>query len=204
MADDPSHRVSDDDRDRVVVELREHLLAGRLTLEEFSARVETALRARVGRDLVLVQQDLPQLYAPRPPDRKPDRYSAAFFGHVVRRGRVRLRGRTAAVSVFADLDLDLREATIEEPDTTVTVLAVCGNVDVYVPEAVNVVVGGVTVFGHRREWGRDVVRPGAPTVHVRVVGCCGTVDVWRVPSDVRGDYGEVLREVRRRQLELPG
>ena len=49
--DDAFMRISDDDREQAVVALREHLLAGRLTLEEFSERVETALRARVGMEL---------------------------------------------------------------------------------------------------------------------------------------------------------
>jgi hypothetical protein len=43
--DDSSMRVSDADRDEAVAVLREHLLAGRLTLEEFSERVEAALQA---------------------------------------------------------------------------------------------------------------------------------------------------------------
>ena len=52
--DDPSLRVSDADREEVIVTLREHLLAGRLTLEEFSERVEAALRARFGGELARV------------------------------------------------------------------------------------------------------------------------------------------------------
>ena len=35
-------RVSDADRERAVAALREHLLAGRLTLEEFTERVDAA------------------------------------------------------------------------------------------------------------------------------------------------------------------
>jgi Domain of unknown function (DUF1707) len=42
--DDASLRVSDADRDQVIVVLREHLLAGRLTLEEFCERVEAPCR----------------------------------------------------------------------------------------------------------------------------------------------------------------
>jgi len=60
--DDASMRISDDDREQVVVMLREHLLAGRLTLEEFSERVEAALRARVGAELARVNEDLPDVY----------------------------------------------------------------------------------------------------------------------------------------------
>jgi hypothetical protein len=58
--DDASLRVSDADREQAVAALREHLLAGRLTLEEFSERVEGALQARVAAELARVQQDLPE------------------------------------------------------------------------------------------------------------------------------------------------
>ena len=60
--DDPSLRVSDADREEVIVTLREHLLAGRLTLEEFSERVEAALRPRFGGELAQLQADLPRTF----------------------------------------------------------------------------------------------------------------------------------------------
>jgi Domain of unknown function (DUF1707)/Cell wall-active antibiotics response 4TMS YvqF len=205
MGDDASIRVSDDDREQAVVVLREHLLAGRLTLEEFSERVGAALTARVGGDLARVQADLPAVSSGvGGPHRKPARFTAAVLGHAVRRGRLRLHQRTLAASAFGDLDLDLREATIDRPQTTVTVLVACGNADIYVPEGVSVDVSGMTIFGHRREWGRDTGRPDAPAVHVRVIGCCGTVDVWRVPHDMRGSYSEIFRQLKERQRQLPG
>ena len=49
--DDVPLRASDADREHAVIALREHLLAGRLTLEEFCARVDTALRATVTGEL---------------------------------------------------------------------------------------------------------------------------------------------------------
>jgi len=70
----------------------------------------------------------------------------------------------------------------------VTVLALCGNADIYVPEGVDVDVRGLSIFGHLRDRGRDVVRPDAPVVHVRVFGLIGTADVWRVPHELRGTY----------------
>jgi hypothetical protein len=64
-------------------------------------------------------------------------------------------------------------------------------------------VGGFTVFGHRRDWGRDAGNPDAPTVRVRALGCFGTVDVWRVPADMRGSYSEIFRQIEERQRQLP-
>jgi hypothetical protein len=78
-----------------------------------------------------------------------------------------------------------------------------GNVDVYVPEGIDVDVGGMILFGRRRDWGRETARAPTPTVSVRAHGLFGTVDVWRVPSDVRGTYGEVIAQVKARQRELP-
>jgi hypothetical protein len=72
-----------------------------------------------------------------------------------------------------------------------------------VPEGVNVDVGGVTIVGHRRDWGRDAGRPDAPAVHVRVLGCFGTVDVWRVPHDMKGSYSDIFRQIEDRQRQLP-
>jgi hypothetical protein len=196
-------RVSDGERELAVRRLREHLVAGRLTLDEFSERVDAAYGALTGADLVRVDDGLPATSTAPAPRRKPTRVTTAIFGDVERRGRVRLRRRSLAVSGFADLDLDLREAELDDAETTVTVLVGFGNVDVYVPEGVNVDVDGFTVFGRRREWGRDVARPGAPTIHVRAVGCFATIDVWRVPHGMRGSYGELVRRLQEYQRELP-
>jgi hypothetical protein len=199
-----SHRVSDADRDQTVVWLRDHLLAGRLTLDEFSDRVERAYGARIAKELVRVREDLPDLPAdPVPSRRKPTRLTTAFFGHVARRGQLKLRRWTWAVAAFADIDLDLRQAELDKPHTALTVLVAFANADIYVPEGVNVDVGGVTVFGHRREWGADIARADAPALHVRSLGLFGTVDIWRVPDDMRGSYSQIFRRLKKRQRELP-
>src|SRR5580692_3758885 len=141
--DDPSLRISDADREQAIISLREHLLAGRLTLEEFSERVEATLRARFGAELAQVSKDLPVVAVPPGHSgHKPARVTAALLAHTVRRGRLRLRGWTVAASAAGDLDLDLREATIDHPKTVITVIAVFGNVDLYVPEGVDVDVNG--------------------------------------------------------------
>jgi hypothetical protein len=203
--DNASFRASDAEREQTVIALRGHLLAGRLTLDEFSERVGAALRARLCGELARVQEDLPEVSSEVARSRrKPARFTAALLGHVARRGRLRLRRRTVAAAVLGDLDFDLREATIDYPQTSVTVLVAFGNADVYVPEGINVDVGGITIFGHRREWGRDAGRPDAPTVHVRAFGCFATVDVWRVPHDMHGDYSDIFRQLEERQRQLPG
>ncbi len=136
-------------------------------------------------------------------ERRATRFTGAFLGQVVKRGRVRLRRWTVAGGALCDLDLDLRKAEIDEHRTALTVLVAFGNVDVYVPEHVNVTVTGLAVRGHRREWGEDVERAHSPDLSVRVISLFGTVDLWRVPADMPADYGEILRQMRARQRERP-
>jgi DUF1707 SHOCT-like domain len=202
--DDLSQRTSDAEREQMVIELREHLLAGRLTLDEFSERVDVAYRARTGLELEPVREGLPPTATPPATRRKPTRFTAGIFGHVIRRGRLRLRRWTVAASVFADVDLDLRQAEIDAERSTVTALIGFGNIDIYVPEGVHVDVRGLTLLGRRREWGRDTAGSQAPSIDVRIVGVVGTIDVWRVPPHMQGNYGEVIKQLREQQRELPG
>ena len=198
-----SLRASDADREHVVRVLRGHLVEGRLTLTEFTYRVDAALRAGTADDLAATTESLPAVRAPGA-RRRASWITAGFFSHVVRRGRLRLPRRTFVVSAFSDVDLDLRGAEITTGRTSVISFVLFGNVDVYVPEGIAVDVTGLNLFGHRREWGRDPVQPNAPLFRVRVVGVFATVDVWRVPDDVKGRYGDVIEAVRAQQPQLSG
>jgi hypothetical protein len=152
-----------------------------------------------------VQGDLPAAFVQAAGARaKPPRFTAALLGHAAGRGRLRLRRWAVAASAFGDLDFDLRDATIEQQQATVTVLAAFGNVDIYVPEGVTVDVGGLTVFGHRRDWGHDAGRPDAPAIRVCALGFAGTIDVWRVPHDMRGSsYRDIFRALEHGLRQLP-
>lgn len=181
--------------------LRDELVTGRLTLEEFSERVDLAYGARTAAELVRSREHLPALSAASH-RRPPVRLSGALFGRAIRRGRLLIRRRTTVVGAAADVDFDLREAEIEGGCVTVSVLVAFGNVDVYVPEGIDVMVGGLILFGRHRHWGPDTARPDAPSVRVRIFGGFGTVDVWRVPRDLHGAYGEIQRQLEERQRLL--
>ena len=64
-----SERVADADRDRTVTLLREHVVEGRLTLDEFSERMGAALEARTRGELDAVMADLPATELDLLPDR---------------------------------------------------------------------------------------------------------------------------------------
>jgi Domain of unknown function (DUF1707) len=68
MASDPRIRASDADRDRTVAALREHLAAGRLTIEEFDERLDQAYAAKTLGELDGLMADLPRTDLETPPD----------------------------------------------------------------------------------------------------------------------------------------
>jgi hypothetical protein len=59
MSESSSLRVADADRERVSEELREHMLAGRLSSEEFEERLGRVYAAKTRADLDAVKGDLP-------------------------------------------------------------------------------------------------------------------------------------------------
>src|SRR5205823_794416 len=135
-------RASDDDRERAIRSLREHLAAGRLTLEEFTERISAALAATTTADLAAPLHELPPAQ---------------------RAGRLRLRHRALCISLFGNVDLDLRQATLEGDVITIFAVAAFAALDVYVPEGVEVDLHGLTAFGHKDAQGSDVEPlPGTP------------------------------------------
>jgi Domain of unknown function (DUF1707) len=77
---DPDLRVSQAERDEVVKVLAGHFADGRLTVEEYEERVETALAARTGRDLEPLLEDLPAPDRPAAPARIRRRREPRSFG----------------------------------------------------------------------------------------------------------------------------
>jgi len=77
MASNSKIRASDADRDRVAAALREHLAAGRLTLEEFDQRLDQAYAAKTLGDLDEVMADLPRTELGPLPDASVDRPGAS-------------------------------------------------------------------------------------------------------------------------------
>ena len=128
MSGDLDVRASDAERERVAASLREHCAAGRLTLEELSARLDEAYRARTGGELEAALRELP-VEATIRPRRSPKRFSIAIFGGVERKGRWRVPRRSFALSLFGGADLDLRHAKLDSDVVTIFVVDVFGATD---------------------------------------------------------------------------
>lgn len=185
-------RASDDDRNRAVVALRDHLAAGRLTLEEFTERMSAALAVVNTQELEPLLRDLPAAVGTR---RKPTRFVPALFSSTKRDGRIRVRRRIFCFVGFGNIDLDLRQASLEGDVVTVVGFAAFSAFDVYVPEGVEVDLHGLTVFGHKNARGKDVAPlPGTPLVRVYTFGLFAGIDVWRTSE--RGSIRNVIRKQR--------
>jgi hypothetical protein len=96
VAFDPNLRASDSDRDRIASLLREHHAQGRLTVTEFSERLDRAFAATTVGELDRLLADLPGIDLYRLPDAALTRYPRS---RPARRGR-RSAGWRAAWGVW--------------------------------------------------------------------------------------------------------
>jgi hypothetical protein len=109
-----------------------------------------------------------------------------------------VRRRIACLTLFGNIDLDLRQATLEGDVITIVALGVAGAIDVYVPEGVEVDLHGLALGGHKRAQGADPPpRAGTPLVRVFAVSVLAGIDVWRVPlAWAQRTWREVIRGIR--------
>ncbi len=175
-------RVADADRDRTVATLREHVVAGRLTLDEFSDRVGRALDATTRGDLIAVMADLPATSEPAgagpAPARRRRRWHVAVLSGHETKGRWRISGKTNAVAIMGGCDMDLRRAEIDGPEVVITAFAFWGGIKIVVPEGFDVDLVGLSVMGGRSLKLRDVpIVPGSPRIVVRGFAVMGGIDV---------------------------
>lgn len=177
-------RASDADRENVVNLLRDAASDGRLTLEEHTERVERAYAARTLGELKDLTGDLA-----RPDDRTgmvnpaadglPDvekRSMMAVFSTDRRAGRWVVPARQQALAFFGTVQLDFREALLQQRHVVVQVSAVLGSVDLMVPEGVEVrFTGGTAILGSKENKVRAAPDPHAPVIEVQAFCLLGSV-----------------------------
>jgi Domain of unknown function (DUF1707)/Cell wall-active antibiotics response 4TMS YvqF len=180
----PELRASDSDRERVADALREHSVAGRLTLDELSDRLDAAYGAKTQAELEELTRDLPGVATPTTPSRRePTRWSVAVMGSTERTSRWRIARETTAVAVMGSVVLDLRKAELEGDEVEITAVALMGSIEILVPPGIEVDVTGFAFMGSREEKVADVPRlPGTPLVRVRANACMGSVEIRSKPS----------------------
>jgi hypothetical protein len=175
-AQPPAILASDTERERSVGVLRDAVVEGRLTLEEFSERVEHVQTARTDRELAVLTADLPAPGAPSA-DAAPAEHRAVF-SRLTRGGAWELPARSSWRSVFGTIYLDLREVRLGCAEVELSIYNLFGTVRVRVPPGVRVEVTGGGAFASQ------VIDPppwpaprGAPLLRIHASGPGGTLYV---------------------------
>jgi hypothetical protein len=177
VADDlPAQRIADADRDRVLLELREHCVAGRLTLDEFAQRTDHVMAARTGDDLEAITRDLPSDRAPAEP-KLGSTTRVMLIGGIERRGRWRVPERLRAIGLIGGLELDLTEAVIENDEPIIEAWLAIGGMEIRVPEGIEVEVEGVTVIGATENESPGRHMTAGPRIRVRHFSLIGGTEI---------------------------
>jgi DUF1707 SHOCT-like domain/Cell wall-active antibiotics response LiaF, C-terminal len=185
----PEVLASDAEREGASKRLRDAAAEGRLTLEEFTERLDRTYAARTRAELAELTSDLPAAASAQPaPVRAATRARkvVAVFGNTERRGRWRVGERTRCVTFAGNAKIDLRDAILEGPDATIDVFCAMGNLELIVPEGVDVDLDVFAVLGNKTDKRRGAPHPEAPVVRVEGVVVMGNVTV-------RGTGGERKR-----------
>ena len=226
MTDDlPEMRASDAERERIAEVLRDALAEGRLGLDEFQDRLDSAYRARTRGELVPLVRDLPQQAdqssavdlspvvaddaSPVPRRRRSwaeriggagtSRWGIGVMGGFGRKGEWTVPRVFTGIGIMGGGELDLRDARFEDRDVVIRCFALMGGMSVTVPPGLGVEVRGVGIMGGFDTSGSSFGDPDAPRVVITGFTVMGGVGVVRkIPHDEK----LLLREQKRERREL--
>ena len=183
----PELRASDADRERTADLLRHAAGEGRLTMDELDERLDRVYETRTQRELdrltadVVVAGDVQRVQS-RMPVRSGEGSEwvvSVMSGHD-RKGRWRVGKHLKVVDVMGGSNIDLNDAELSDPDTTITVFSLMGGSDIRVPENVNVVISDFAFMGgNDAKVGETLPDPGGPTIHIKLISIMGGSSVKR-------------------------
>lgn len=182
----PPIRASHAEREQAVEVLSIACAEGRLTLEEMGVRVASAYSAVSRADLEPLVADLPStpgtaeaaVAEEPPPQKQKARWIVAIMGETSRHGHWRIPRRSKVVTIMGETKLDLRQAIIDSPVIEMRLFVLMGEIQVIVPDGVEVEATGVVIMGERKVDVSPVApRPGVPRVNLHIIGLMGEVRV---------------------------
>ena len=177
-------RVSDAERDAAVGRLSAATGDGRLTLEEFSQRMDLATTARTRADLDRLVADLPADAATAGPAvpggaSGPPSLHVAPIGGLKIRGPWRMGRHVIVISLVGGAQLDLSQAQLAAPQVMLTKVSLVGGVRITVPPGIRVEASGFSLLGGTRIDAGPEPGPGAPTVRIRAFSIIGGTRIQR-------------------------
>ncbi|MEV0056091.1 DUF1707 domain-containing protein [Saccharopolyspora shandongensis] len=180
-SDDRSLRASDAERAETAQRLTEAVGAGRLTLAEFTDRVDAAYQAVARGELAELEADLPA--APsnlpaEPADETKRRWKIAIMGGSDYKGRWRVPRKSGYFALMGGSTIDLRDATLPSQEIEIVLVSIMGGSDVIVPRGVRVVVDSTDFMGGNTvKVDEDAEMPNAPVVRIRTYSFMGGNDI---------------------------
>jgi hypothetical protein len=177
-------RASDADRDRVLAVLSDAAADGRLSHDEFSERMSRAVSAKTLGELAGLTSDLasaPVVHVDA------GRVISGIFAPARRGGRWVVPDTLLVTAVRSTVEVDFRQALMQESRVRVNVNTVMGTVYLYVPDGIRVDVSGHALLG-RRALGRNAVTAAeadAPVIDVHAIVLGGKLVVRTPPKPRR-------------------
>ncbi|HVW24639.1 MAG TPA: DUF1707 domain-containing protein [Polyangiaceae bacterium] len=195
-------------RENAIDRLTNAFVGDELSLEEFEGRVDRAYGCRTPSELdaltgdlsttVRAADDAPRAIVPARSDPSletqvavydmpgaapPGARTVAVLGNTERRGRFRIEGDHAVLSVLGNVEMDLRGVELGPGVTTLHVRAVLGNVEITVPPSLIVECAGTGVLGSFAGVNHVPVERAPDEPVLRIVGSAvlGSVEVRTRP-----------------------
>jgi|SRR5215469_15596102 len=185
-------RASDAERDATLQRLSAATGDGRLTLEEFSQRMDRATTAKTRAELDRLVTDLPteagaasSAVAERGPGR-PSWHISPIGGLSVS-GPWRMERSVIVLTLIGGADLDLSQTQLAAPEVTLTKVSLLGGASIGVPPGIRVDASGFSLIGGTSVDAGPEPGPDAPTVHIRAFSLLGGTRIYRVASASQRD-----------------
>jgi len=200
-------RASDAEREQTGELLRQATVDGRLSLDEFSERFMLAQQARTRGELEAIARDLPQMSTRSRQSQtsslsgqRPTAKISAVLSGVERTCSWHLAPTTEISSIFGGCKLDLRYATISSGVTTLDARIFCGNLELIVPEGVDVEIDAAMILASRtiRLTSSPKLNSLKPVILITGTVFCGSITVRDTPK-----LSQRLREVMTNLLDPP-
>jgi len=185
-------RASDAERDATLERLSAATGDGRLTLEEFSQRMDRATTAKTRAELDRLVADLPATPATAGSAvAGQSSWHISPIGGLSVSGPWRMERSVIVVSLIGGADLDLSQAQLAAPEVTLTKVSLVGGVSIGVPPGIRVNTSGFSLLGGTSVDSGPEPGPGAPTVHIRAFSLLGGTRIYRArPASQREDPAE--------------
>ncbi len=161
---------------------------GRLGLDEFAERLDAVYAAKTLGELAPITRDLPAS-VPTPGVVVPTGSGAgapstvAIFSGTERTGAWLIPAVHTVRAVFGGVELDLRQARLSAPVTTIRIIAVMGGVEIIVPDGITVEVEGNAVMGGFERKAAGPGPSGSPVIRITGFALMAGVDVKRATRD---------------------